>query len=106
MVCDTIMMEKVLIDQKDIRSFSLHTWIELRKTKLSVIFQDLQLFGDLTTWENLQLKNSLTNHRTDIEINEMLEILGIPDKKNQTAKTLSLGTTATRCYYSRIAATI
>lgn len=82
---------KILLDEKDIRSFSLHAWIELRKTKLSAVFQDLQLFGDLTTWENLQLKNSLTHHRTDVEINEMLEILGIPDKKNQIAKTLSLG---------------
>lgn len=81
----------ILLDEKDIRFFSLHTWIELRKTKLSAIFQDLQLFGDLTTWENLQLKNSLTNHRSDSEINEMLELLGIPDKKNQSAKTLSLG---------------
>ncbi len=81
----------VLIDEQNIRSFSLHSWIELRKTKLSVIFQDLQLFGDLTTWDNLQLKNSLTNHRTDAEIDEMLVLLGIPDKKNQTAKTLSLG---------------
>lgn len=81
----------ILLNQKDIRTFSLHEWIELRRTKLSVIFQDLQLFGDLTAWENLQLKNTLTKHKSDEEINAMLELLGIPDKKNQTAKTLSLG---------------
>jgi len=81
----------VLLDDKDIRQFSLHDWIELRKKSISVVFQDLQLFGELTAWENLQIKNKLTAHKTDDEIMLMLEKLGIPDKKNQTCKTLSLG---------------
>lgn len=81
----------VLLDDKDIRLFSLHDWIELRKKSISVVFQDLQLFGELTAWENLQIKNKLTGHKTDDEIMQMLEKLGIPDKKNQTCKTLSLG---------------
>ncbi|MBI3133074.1 MAG: ATP-binding cassette domain-containing protein [Bacteroidetes bacterium] len=81
----------ILLNGRDLRSLSLHEWIELRKTSMSVIFQDLQLFGELTAWENLQLKNNLTFHRSDAEIMAMLETLGIPDKKNQTCKTLSLG---------------
>ena len=81
----------VLLNGKDLKTLSLHEWIELRKNKLSVVFQDLQLFGDLTAWENLQLKNNLTNHRSEDEITAMMVRLGIGDKKNQSCKTLSLG---------------
>jgi len=81
----------ILLNGKDLKSLSLHDWIELRKNSVSIIFQDLQLFGELTAWENLQLKNNLTQHRSDAEIMQMLEALGIPDKKNQSCKTLSLG---------------
>jgi putative ABC transport system ATP-binding protein len=81
----------ILLNGKDLKSLTLHDWIELRKNSLSVVFQDLQLFGELTAWENLQLKNNLTQHRPDEEIMTMLETLGIPDKKNQSCKTLSLG---------------
>ena len=81
----------VLFDGTDIQTYDLNDWIEIRRTKLSAVFQDLQLFGDLTTLENLQLKNALTNHRSEDRIKEMLELLGIGDKLNQTCKTMSLG---------------
>lgn len=81
----------ILINNRDIRTMSLHEWIELRRTSLSVIFQDLQLFGELTLWENLILKNQLTNHKTESEIETMLNHLGIGDRKNQICKTLSFG---------------
>lgn len=82
---------EIKIDGKDISTLSLDEWIKLRKDKLSVVFQDLQLFPDLTVWENLQLKNDLTNHQSDERIKEMLTILGIGDKLSQTCGTLSLG---------------
>lgn len=82
---------EIKIDGKDISTFSLDDWIQLRKDRLSVIFQDLQLFPDLTVWENLQLKNKLTNHQTDERMREMLSVLGIGDKLEQSCGTLSLG---------------
>lgn len=81
----------VLIDNKPINDFSLNEWIELRRTKLSAVFQDLQLFPELSVWENLILKNNLTNHKTEAEIETMLALLGIGDKKEQVCRTLSLG---------------
>ncbi|MEZ4923367.1 MAG: ATP-binding cassette domain-containing protein [Crocinitomicaceae bacterium] len=81
----------VKLDNKDISTLSLDEWVELRKNKLSVVFQDLQLFPELTVWENLILKNDLTQHQKEGRIMEMLEILGIPGKKDQVCKTLSLG---------------
>lgn len=81
----------IRIDGKDIRELDLHAWIELRRTRMSVVFQDLQLFGDLTLWENLLLKNNLTNHKTEAEIEAMLTLLGIGDRKEQLCRTLSYG---------------
>ena len=45
----------------------------------------------MTAWENLILKNDLTQHKTTDEIEKMLDKLGILDKKNQLCGTLSLG---------------
>lgn len=81
----------IVLNGRDISSFSLNDWISLRASDLSVIFQDLQLFHDLTVWENLQLKNKLSNHRTDDEMTLMLERLGIGEKRDQVCKTLSYG---------------
>ncbi len=81
----------ISIDGNKVASMSLHDWIELRKKKLSVIFQDLQLFPKLTAWENLTLKNDLCQHKSDDEIQGMLELLGIGEKRNQLCATLSLG---------------
>src|SRR5690606_1149836 len=82
---------EISINGRDISLLTLDEWIELRRDKISAVFQDLQLFPDLTVWENLQLKNSLTQHQTDERINEMLNILGIGNKKQQSCGTLSLG---------------
>lgn len=81
----------VEIDGKSVSSLNIHDWIELRRTRMSAVFQDLQLFPELTAWENLVLKNALTDHKREDEIQEMLNLLGIGDKKNQLCKTLSLG---------------
>lgn len=81
----------VLLDGSSINGLSIHEWIELRRTKLSAIFQDLQLFPELNVWENLTLKNQLTNHKTESEMEAMLILLGIGDKKFQKCDTLSLG---------------
>ncbi|UKN02663.1 ATP-binding cassette domain-containing protein [Paracrocinitomix mangrovi] len=81
----------ITLDGNYIANLTLDEWINLRRDKISVVFQDLQLFPELTVWENLQLKNELTNHKSEAEIELMLEQLGIGNKKNQLCKTLSLG---------------
>ena len=64
---------------------------ELRKTKISYLFQDFKLFPELTVFENIQLKNALTNHKTQEEIFNLIDIVKLSHKKNQLVKTLSLG---------------
>lgn len=82
---------EVTINGKPIAQLSLHDWIEWRRTDLSFIPQDLQLFPSLSVMDNLRLKNKLTNHSTEAEILELLTRLGIGDKKEQTCGTLSMG---------------
>ena len=64
---------------------------ELRTRVLSFMFQDLGLFPQLTAMENVQLKNRLTNHKSDTEIETMLDALLPEGKKHQPVATLSLG---------------
>ena len=64
---------------------------DLRLRKLSYIFQDLCLFPELTALENVQIKNNLTGHKSEAEIEAMLDSVLPPEKKHQPLRTLSLG---------------
>ena len=70
--------------------FPLSTF-NLRLRHLSYLFQDLCLFPELTALENVQIKNSLTGHKSDSEIEAMLDALLPAGKKHQPLRTLSLG---------------
>jgi putative ABC transport system ATP-binding protein len=82
---------EVIVNGREAGQISLHDWSELRKTKLSVVFQDLRLFPKLNVAENLEAKNRLTNHKTTAQIKDMLEEYGIGDKWTQSCGTLSFG---------------
>lgn len=68
-----------------------HQLLLLRRRALSLMFQDLCLFDELTAFENVQLKNRLTGFKTDAEIRAMLDTLLPSAKKDQPVRTLSLG---------------
>ena len=70
--------------------FPLSTF-NLRLRHLSYLFQDLCLFPELTALENVQIKNSLTGHKSDADIESMLDALLPAGKKHQPLRTLSLG---------------
>lgn len=82
---------KISIDGKDIRTISLNNWAELRRTKLSAVFQELRLFPQLTALENIMLKNSLSKALTLAQVIEMAKQLGVDHRLNQSCGTLSLG---------------
>lgn len=78
-------------DGTDIRTLSVEQWCDVRKNHIAYLPQDLRLFPELTAIENIQLKNRLTNFKTEKEIISYFERLGIPEKVNRPVGKLSIG---------------
>lgn len=64
---------------------------EVRRRHIGMMFQELRLFGDLTVVENIEVKNQLTKMRSRREIEEMLERVGIAEKRDTECRKLSVG---------------
>ncbi len=82
---------QVMLDTKPLRQINRNKWVKIRQTKLSFVFQDLRLFEDLTSFENIQLKNKLTNRKTESQINKMSEALNVATMLKKKCKYLSRG---------------
>lgn len=78
-------------DETNIKSYSIRQWIELRKHSLSMLYQDLRVFTELTALENVQLKNNLTGFKNKKEILALFEAMGITDKLHSKVGKLSFG---------------
>ena len=79
----------IKIENRD--SISLKQWSELRNKQISVVFQDLRLFPQLTALENIQLKNSFSKFKTEAEIIQLAKQFGIDHKLYSKCGNLSLG---------------
>lgn len=82
---------EVFLDNQNIESLSWRDWSDLRKKKLSIIFQGLELFDDLTTLENIELKNNITAHTNPERIAELVQALGMEPYLHRKAGILSFG---------------
>ncbi len=81
----------IFFDGKNIESIMLDEWVGIRQNKIAVVYQDLQLFPELTAIENVLIKSQLTHVLTINEIEFMFEQVGLVDKRNQLTGTLSMG---------------
>ena len=72
----------ICFDGSNIRSLKAADWTRLHRRSLSILFQELRLFSELTALENVLLKNQLTRFKSRREIDALFDALGIGDKKN------------------------
>jgi len=75
----------------DASTLRFDQWQELRRRNLAYLPQELSLFPELTAMQNIQLKNSLTQHIPDRQIEEWLHILGIDSRRDYPVGRMSIG---------------
>lgn len=81
----------IAFDGRNIRNLTDKEWLEIRRRSLSMLFQELRLFPELTAMENVLLKNRLTGCRSKKEITAWFDALGIGDKADTPTGRLSFG---------------
>jgi len=82
---------RILFSNKSIKKLTRNSWVNIRKNKLSIIFQDLKLFAGLTGYENIIIKNRLTNYKSSKQINSILTTLGIKRIASKQISKMSFG---------------
>ena len=81
----------ILFDDSDIATLSLDEWSAIRQGSISILFQDLKLFGELTASENVEIKSQITRFSDRATIVRRFEELGIADKVYTRVDCLSFG---------------
>jgi putative ABC transport system ATP-binding protein len=81
----------VAIDGVQIPSIKNKEWALMRQQKMSLVFQDLRLFMNLTGRENIQVKSVLYKEDHMAEIERMAEFLGVTHVLDKQAAFLSYG---------------
>jgi ABC-type lipoprotein export system ATPase subunit len=79
------------IDDFRIHELGTLQFAGIRKKRLSYVFQGLELFNELTAFENIQLKNRLTKYRSNHEILKLADKFEISRFMDQKASILSFG---------------
>lgn len=75
----------------ELKNYEAEQLSAVRTKNISIIFQDLRLFPALTAWENLEAKRTLTDHIPAETVKDWMQRLGIVDKADARAATLSYG---------------
>lgn len=82
---------KIHFNDHNLRNLNINEWVDYRQSGLSFIFQDLQLFEQLTVKENLLIKNNLQPVFKEEELLILVERMGIGDKWNVPCQRISMG---------------
>lgn len=83
---------KVLINGKNIAAMNEERLARMRRQKIGFVFQSFNLIPSLSVWENVVLPIGLDGRKTDADfVNDILETIGLSDKKDSMPNTLSGG---------------
>lgn len=82
---------QMIIDGHDINHLTIQQWTEIRRNHLSLLWQDLRLFPELTAHENVKIKNNLTHFQKKSTIDNWFDQLGIVEKKDTLVGKMSFG---------------
>jgi len=82
---------KLLIEGRDSGDLTPREWSALRKSKMSYVFQGLELFDELSGLENILLKNRISHFRTEKEIRDLALRLDLENHLEKKAGILSFG---------------
>ena len=82
---------QVLFNDVPTSAFKVRDWVEVRRLHISHLFQELRLFPELTAFENIVIKNKLTNFKSQEQIATWFEQLGIADKMHERIGRMSFG---------------
>ena len=55
----------IFFDGTDTASYRLADWMKVRRNGIAYLFQELRLFPELTAMENVEVKNTITNHKSN-----------------------------------------
>lgn len=81
----------VLFDNRNTAGFSYNQWSSLRRNSLSILFQDLRLFRQLSAMENVLLKHTMGSSVSTHTIDELFERFNMTPLINKSVGTLSFG---------------
>ncbi len=79
------------INGENAAQIPLNRWAALRIENFSYVFQGLRLFNQLTGYENIEIKNRLTNTLTYNDIKSFAKTLGIENQLQKKAGLMSYG---------------
>ena len=80
-----------LLNDKNAKLLNIRDYRNIRINNLSFVFQGLKLFTELSGYENIEIKNRITNYRTKDEIYHFAELLGVKNLLERKAEILSFG---------------
>ncbi|MDE6161189.1 MAG: ATP-binding cassette domain-containing protein [Muribaculaceae bacterium] len=82
---------RILFDDTEARMLGIDGWCDLRRSALSLLPQEMRLFPELTVMENVLLKNTLTDFRSEGEIRQLLKEMEMDSSYDTEAGYLSIG---------------
>ncbi len=79
------------LNKKLIKEIKDKDFSKIRQSKISIVPQGLYLFPDLTLIENIRIKNKISNHKSESEIHNMIDLLELSGLENRKAAKMSFG---------------